>query len=114
MIVGAAGIPEWVPILGAEAVRVRASSARAWQQKKQTSITPPRFRTPVPYRHRTVLVQHSDPQIATVKTQIEEKCARTLEFPFSARGKHRKLSPQLGQSKRNIRGALLREAAPTS
>jgi len=52
----------------------------------------------------------------TVKTQIEDTGARTLEFPFSAtRGENTaKLSPQLRQNKRDIPGALLGEATPTS
>jgi len=52
----------------------------------------------------------------TVKTQIEETCARTLEFPFRAtRGENtEKHSHRLGQNKRNIRCALLGEVTPTS
>ena len=37
-----------------------------------------------------------------------------ISLPSYARGKHPKLSPQLRQNKRNIRGALLGEVTPTS
>ena len=52
----------------------------------------------------------------TVKTQIEDTGARTLEFPFSATrgGNTAKLSPKWRQNERNIPGALLGEATPTS
>ena len=44
------------------------------------------------------------PSYATVRTHIEETCARTLEFPFSAtRGENTaKLSAQLRQYKKGI------------
>jgi len=55
------------------------------------------------------------PSDSTIRTRIEEKCARTLEFPFSTtRGKTPANSAQLRQGKRNMQGALLGEAITTS
>jgi len=41
--------------------------------------------------------------MATAKTQIEEKCARTLKFPFSAtRGKAPEIQPPVKTKKKGI------------